>query len=164
VCLVVVLFAHVGKDKCKSLDLHTTPCMFLGYPDDYKGWRLWDPHTKCIIILHNVIWNKNKLPGTSTTPVPLLSVIQDEPDTEEVSPGKGSTEPVGEDFCFTPVIPPVSHPSTPPPVKQEMPEATPHPFFTLQSPTPAPSPIWPTQPPEPTSPMPTPEPGPSNPQ
>jgi hypothetical protein len=55
-------------------------------------------------------------------------------------------------------------PSTLPPVKQEMPEATPHPFFNLQSLTPAPSPICPTQPPEPTSPMPTPEPGPSNPQ
>jgi hypothetical protein len=129
--------------------------VFLGYPDDYKGWCLWDPCTKHIIILCSVIWNENKLPGTSTTPVPLLSVIQDEPDTEEVSPGKGSTELVGEDFSFTPVIPPVSLPSTLPPVKQETPEATPYQFFNLQSLTPAPSPIHPNQPPEPTSPMPT---------
>jgi transposase InsO family protein len=30
-------FAHVGKDKRKSLDSHTTPCVFLGYPEDYHG-------------------------------------------------------------------------------------------------------------------------------
>jgi hypothetical protein len=30
-------FAHVGKDKRKSLDSHTTPCVFLGYPEDYRG-------------------------------------------------------------------------------------------------------------------------------
>jgi hypothetical protein len=83
-------FAHVGKDKHKSLDLHTTPCVFLGYPDN-KGWCLWDPCTKCIIILHDVNWNENKLPGTSTIPVPLLSVVQDESDAEEDSCGESST-------------------------------------------------------------------------
>jgi hypothetical protein len=39
-------FAHVGKDKRKSLDLHTTPCVFFGYPEDYCGWKLWDPRAK----------------------------------------------------------------------------------------------------------------------
>jgi transposase InsO family protein len=33
-------FAHVGKDKHKSLDSHTMPCVFLGYPEDYRGWKL----------------------------------------------------------------------------------------------------------------------------
>jgi transposase InsO family protein len=39
-------FAHVSKDKRKSLDLHTTPCVFLGYPEDYCGWKLWDLRAK----------------------------------------------------------------------------------------------------------------------
>jgi transposase InsO family protein len=33
-------FAHVGKDKCQSLALHTTPCVFLGYPEDVTAGDL----------------------------------------------------------------------------------------------------------------------------
>jgi hypothetical protein len=68
-------FAHVGKDKRKSLDSHTMPCVFLGYPEDYRGWKLWDPHAKRVIISRDVIWNKEEMPGNSTAPVPLLSVL-----------------------------------------------------------------------------------------
>jgi hypothetical protein len=68
-------FAHVGKDKRKSLDSHTTPCVFLGYPEDYRGWKLWDPRAKRVIISRDVIWN-GEMPGNSTAPVPLLSVLE----------------------------------------------------------------------------------------
>jgi hypothetical protein len=77
-------FAHVGKDKRKSLDSHTTPCVFLGYPEDYCGWKLWDPRAKCVIILRDVIWNEEEMPGNSTVPVPLLSVLE-YADQEEAS-------------------------------------------------------------------------------
>jgi hypothetical protein len=69
-------FAHVGKDKHKSLNLHTMPCVFLGYPEDYCGWKVWDPCAKQVIILWDVIWNKEEMPGNSTVPVPLLSVLE----------------------------------------------------------------------------------------
>jgi hypothetical protein len=36
-------WAHVRKDKRKSLKLHAKPCVFLGIPDGFKGWKLWDP-------------------------------------------------------------------------------------------------------------------------
>jgi hypothetical protein len=79
----------------------------------------------------DVIWNENELPGNSTTPVLLLSVIQDKADAVEDSPGEESTEPVGTPHSSSPAIPLVSCPSTPPLVKQEMPEGTPHLFFNL---------------------------------
>jgi hypothetical protein len=45
------VFAHVGEDKCKSLNLHTMPYVFLGYPVDYRSWKLWDLCAKQVIIL-----------------------------------------------------------------------------------------------------------------
>jgi transposase InsO family protein len=77
-------FAHVGKDKRKSLDSHTTPCVFLGYPEDYRGWKLWDARAKRVIISRDVIWNEEEMPGNSTAPVPLLSVLE-YADQEEAS-------------------------------------------------------------------------------
>jgi hypothetical protein len=42
-------FTHVGIDKRESLDLHTTPCVFLGYPEDHRGWKLWALRAKQVI-------------------------------------------------------------------------------------------------------------------
>jgi hypothetical protein len=70
-------WAHVRKDKRKSLELHAKPCVFLGIPDNFKGWKLWDPLAQGgrggVIISRNVVWNKEEFPGTSKTtldPVP----------------------------------------------------------------------------------------------
>jgi hypothetical protein len=62
-------WAHICCRKQKSLEPHTKPCMFLGIPDNFKGWKLWDPSAQGsrsgVIILHNVIWNKEEFPGLS---------------------------------------------------------------------------------------------------
>jgi hypothetical protein len=54
-------WAHVCRKKQKSLELHAKPCVFLGVPDNFKGWKLWDPSAQggrsSVIILRNVIWN-----------------------------------------------------------------------------------------------------------
>jgi hypothetical protein len=70
-------WAHVHKDKRKSLEPHTKPCVFLGIPDDFKGWKLWDPLAQGgrggVIISRNVVWNEEEFPGTSKTaldPIP----------------------------------------------------------------------------------------------
>jgi hypothetical protein len=60
-------WAHVRCKKRKSLQPHAKPCVFLGVPDDFKGWKLWDPSAQGgrggVIISHNVIWNKEEFPG-----------------------------------------------------------------------------------------------------
>ena len=35
-------WAHIPSKKRKALDLHRTPCIFVGYIDDVKGYRLID--------------------------------------------------------------------------------------------------------------------------
>ena len=32
-------YVHVQKDKCAALDPHMEKCVFIGYPDGYKGWH-----------------------------------------------------------------------------------------------------------------------------
>jgi hypothetical protein len=52
-------WAYVCCKKQKSLEPHAKPCMFLGVPDNFKGWKLWDPSAQggygSIIISRNVI-------------------------------------------------------------------------------------------------------------
>jgi hypothetical protein len=62
-------WAHVCCKKQKSLEPHAKPCVFLGVPDDFKGWKLWDPSAQggCggVIISRDVIWNEKEFPGLS---------------------------------------------------------------------------------------------------
>jgi transposase InsO family protein len=34
-------YAHTGHDQQKSLESKVLPCLFLGYHEDYKGWKLY---------------------------------------------------------------------------------------------------------------------------
>jgi hypothetical protein len=70
-------WAHMRKDKRKRLEPHAKPCVFLGIPDNFKGWKLWDPLAQGgrggVIISRNVVWNEEEFPGTSKTtldPIP----------------------------------------------------------------------------------------------
>jgi hypothetical protein len=67
-------YAHVDRKARKSLDSHVVPCIFLGYPEDFRGWRLWDPRAKRIIISRDVIWDENSMPGNSSAPVAPISL------------------------------------------------------------------------------------------
>jgi hypothetical protein len=43
-------WAYIPSEKRKSLDPQSTPCIFVGYPDDLKGYMLIDSSTNWIII------------------------------------------------------------------------------------------------------------------
>jgi hypothetical protein len=140
-------FVHIVKDKRKSLDSHTTPCVFLGYPEDYRGWKLWDPHAKQVIISCDMIWNREEMPGNSTAPVPLLSVL-DHVDQEEAStpnPDNPASSMEGPDAPAHPeepvaaAAPQPKHQASAEPAEQPvMPPCAPHLFFNLKLPTPVP--------------------------
>ncbi|PPQ99163.1 hypothetical protein CVT26_014379, partial [Gymnopilus dilepis] len=38
------------KDKREKLGSHMQKCIFIGYPDGYKGWSFYNPETKKIVI------------------------------------------------------------------------------------------------------------------
>jgi len=43
-------YVHVQKDKHAALDPHMEKCVFIGYPDGYKGWKFYNPTTKRTVI------------------------------------------------------------------------------------------------------------------
>jgi hypothetical protein len=54
-------WAHIPSEKRKALDPHSTPCIFLGYPDDVKGYKLIDPSIDRLIIEHSVHFEESPL-------------------------------------------------------------------------------------------------------
>ena len=43
-------YVHIQKDKREKLGSHMEKCVFIGYPDGYKGWKFYNPVTKKVII------------------------------------------------------------------------------------------------------------------
>ena len=41
---------HVQKDKRPALRPHYEKCVFIGYPEGYKGWKFYNPTTKRTLI------------------------------------------------------------------------------------------------------------------
>jgi hypothetical protein len=146
-------YAYIGRDKQKSLESKALPCLFLGYPEDFKSWKLWDPRIQRIVISRDIIWNE-EFPGNSRAVVPYLSVLsepEEEPlprqeDDEEDTPDVVGAEP----DPAPPLVPPAppARPLTPKreleagPAPQQPPPVTPpgrwHAFFDLKSPSTAP--------------------------
>jgi hypothetical protein len=47
-------WAHIPFKKMKELDPQSTPCIFVGYPNDVKGYMLIDHPTDWLIIERSV--------------------------------------------------------------------------------------------------------------
>jgi transposase InsO family protein len=60
-------WAHIQRKERKSLQDHAKPCIFLGCPEDFKGWKLWDPSANGgrggVIVSRDVVWNEEEFPG-----------------------------------------------------------------------------------------------------
>lgn len=56
-------FVHVQKDKRATFKAKTRECIFVGYPLDGKGWRVYDPLTKEIFISRDMKFDKDVFPG-----------------------------------------------------------------------------------------------------
>jgi hypothetical protein len=39
-------YVHIQKDKRQGLGSHMEKCVFIGYPQGYKGWKFYNPTTK----------------------------------------------------------------------------------------------------------------------
>jgi len=44
------VYVYIQKNKRAKLGLHMEKCIFIGYPDDYKGWKFYNPQTDKVII------------------------------------------------------------------------------------------------------------------
>jgi hypothetical protein len=155
-------WAHIQRKECKSLQDHAKPCVFLGCPEDFKGWKLWDPSTNggCggIIISRNLVWNKDECPGTlriAHNAIPKRFGRPAEPgdaecslDGEEVSDSTDS-EGIVISPLFEPAAPPSDSDSSSSGLHSSSTASpSPSPLRTPPRPVPAPAPAPPHTPPQ----------------
>ena len=50
-----------NTQEVSKLDSKSKKCVFLGYADGLKGYRLWDPTTHKVVINIDVIFVKDKI-------------------------------------------------------------------------------------------------------
>lgn len=55
---MVVLHMHV---MCRKLDAHSIKCIFLGYKPGVKGYKLWCPETRKVIVSRDVFFDETSM-------------------------------------------------------------------------------------------------------
>jgi transposase InsO family protein len=53
-------FSHIPKDERRKLDAKYVKCIFIGYCDDHKAYKLFDLSTHKLIASRDVIFHENK--------------------------------------------------------------------------------------------------------
>lgn len=92
-------YVHVHKDTRTKLDPRSRKCIFVGYSEESKAYKVYDPSRKQVIISKDVVFEETSLPAA-----PEIQAILDLPSTQEL-----------------PKIPTPRHPSIPIP---EVPESS----------------------------------------
>jgi transposase InsO family protein len=129
-------YVHVHKDNRKKLDPKAIEATFIGYEPGSKGYRLWDKHTRSVILSRDVKFDEDLFPSrksdetrpTNTTdttsstqsrnPITLPPVPVD---TSTMLPTRAHTptqsdndEDDVEDLLDQTIIPKIERPTTPP--------------------------------------------------
>jgi hypothetical protein len=53
-------YVHVPKENRSKLDKKAEKCIFIGYKDGVKGYKLWNPETKKIVYSRDVVLREVK--------------------------------------------------------------------------------------------------------
>jgi transposase InsO family protein len=51
-------FVHIPDQKRPKLDAKSFPCVFIGYSDESKAYRFYDPETRCVIVSRDAIFDE----------------------------------------------------------------------------------------------------------
>jgi hypothetical protein len=86
-------YLHVPRENRKKLDSKTQPCLFVGYDEQSKVYRLFDPLRRKIVLSRDVVVDENRvgyhhLKSTNTTyedPFPVMSAPELKPGIELAS-------------------------------------------------------------------------------
>jgi transposase InsO family protein len=91
-------YVHVQRDKRPALRPHYEKCVFIGYPEGYKGWKFYNPTTKRTVISERADFDErlaNSQPTVNASnppyaPPDLPGNVDDEPvAAPEVPPPQG---------------------------------------------------------------------------
>ena len=131
-------YLHVQKDKCAVLHPHYDKCVFIGYPDGYKGWKFYNLTIKCTIISEHADFNEH----------PANSVLAEKPAVVHDQPIVNTPDPYAP-----PDLPgdvdddqPVVAPEMPPPQRELLDEDDDEPAPPLPAPLEVPAPPVPPPP------------------
>ena len=125
-------FVYVDKSKRKKLDTKAHPCIFLGYADGVKGYRVWDTEEDRLVITRSIRLLEEPPSGyldlssmrvtppnvvyvdaddvTPVAPVPTDSIGDTEPMDVDVSSDSPSAMDVDESGPPMPMLPDVAEP------------------------------------------------------
>lgn len=81
---------HVAKEKRKKWDKKSQKCILIGFPDDIKGYRLYNPETKTILTSRDVIIVEQE--SKSECQIEVSSQSCDSVGEEEVKMDEGNLE------------------------------------------------------------------------
>jgi hypothetical protein len=169
-CTAYVLIQR-DKRPLGSLGTHMEKCVFIGYPQGYKGWKFYNPVTKKVVISERADFDEryfmlrthstphlppprpDTLLETPLAPCTLPDIYDDVLDTPSV-PQKPVHGGDGSTASALPPVPPIVPilPPPSPPVRSQTPPSTYHSLPPVPSPSPAPAPPHPAPAPPPAAP------------
>jgi hypothetical protein len=53
-------YVHVPKENMSKLDKKVEKCIFIGYKDGLKGYKIWNPKTKKVVYSRDVVFREMK--------------------------------------------------------------------------------------------------------
>lgn len=113
-------FPNLNYSHLNKLAPRSTPCLFLGYPSQHRGYRCLDLKTNKIIISRHVIFDEDVFPAAQKQPntKPPYTFLDSQEDTS----------PVLKSILQSPLQTPIPHTQTVPiPAQQSLPAPPPAP-------------------------------------
>jgi len=60
-------FSHIPKDERRKLDAKSSKCIFIGYCDDHKVYKLFDTSSHKLIASRDVVLHENPVESDNTS-------------------------------------------------------------------------------------------------
>ena len=90
-------YAHVPNEiREKKFDRKSIKCIFVGYDDQRKGYRLYDPSVEDVFTSRDVKFNEGFDDMPISTPIPHVA-IENHEDPNDFETGESSMEPFDMD-------------------------------------------------------------------
>ena len=129
-----VCWPHLCPYNTHKIDFHSTKCIFIGYSLNHKGYKCFDPSSKCTYIAGNVVFDESSFPYASphlTAPSSPKSTlfISLPPIFTHTAPNNSPNPPI----ISQPTSPPSIIPSNPSGTSPNSPHVSPIPISTNHS-------------------------------
>ena len=63
-----IVYVHIPKEKRRKLDAKAEKCILVGYSEEQKGYKCYNPHTKQARVSRDIVFDESASWYLSTTP------------------------------------------------------------------------------------------------